>query len=112
MGCRGHGPRRPDGAAPTDQRRGAEHDQQTRGLTALMITGDTRPESARDLVGHLVRSSVLCGPASCREVDHVAATNESVARLECGGADGVDAVEPVAAYAGGSGRAGGGVAGG
>src|SRR5215208_5930765 len=64
------------------------------------------------LVGHLVRSSVLCGPVSCREVDHVAATNESVARLECGGADGVDAVEPVAAYAGGSGRAGGGVAGG
>src|SRR5215204_5266144 len=64
------------------------------------------------LVGHSVRSSVLCGPVSCREVDHVAATNESVARLECGGADGVDAVEPVAAYAGGSGRAGGGVAGG
>src|SRR4051794_21322185 len=64
------------------------------------------------LVGHSVRSSVLCGPVSCREVDHVATTNESVARLECGGADGVDAVEPVAAYAGGSGRAGGGVAGG
>src|SRR3954449_4258710 len=64
------------------------------------------------LVGHSVRSSVLCGPVSCREVDDVATTNESVARLECGGADGVDAVEPVAAYAGGSGRAGGGVAGG
>src|SRR4051795_11724404 len=64
------------------------------------------------LVGHLVRSSVLCGPVSGREVDHVATTNESVARLECGGADGVDAVEPVAAYAGGSGCAGGGVAGG
>src|SRR3982751_6490469 len=64
------------------------------------------------LVGHLVRSLVLCGPVSCREVDHVAATNESVARLECGGADGVDAVEPVAAHACGSGRAGGGVAGG
>src|SRR5215207_3488430 len=68
-------------------------------------------EMWRTLVGHSVRSSVLCGPVSCREVDHVAATNESVARLECGGADGVDAVEPVAAYAGGSGRAGGGVAG-
>src|SRR3954452_9283207 len=66
----------------------------------------------RHLVGHSVRSSVLCGPVSCREVDDVATTNESVARLECGGADGVDAVEPVAAYAGGSGRAGGGVAGG
>src|SRR3954465_4280009 len=64
------------------------------------------------LVGHSVRSSVLCGPVSCREVDDVATTNESVARLECGGADGVDAVEPVAGYAGGSGRAGGGVAGG
>src|SRR3954469_8265469 len=64
------------------------------------------------LVGHSVRSSVLCGPVSGREVDHVAPTNESVARLECGGADGVDAGEPVAAYAGGSGRAGGGVAGG
>src|SRR4051812_29309772 len=68
--------------------------------------------SPTPLVGHSVRSSVLCGPVSCREVDDVATTNESVARLECGGADGVDAVEPVAAYAGGSGRAGGGVAGG
>src|SRR5215211_5778713 len=66
-----------------------------------------QPVEAPHLVGHSVRSSVLCGPVSCREVDDVATTNESVARLECGGADGVDAVEPVAAYAGGSGRAGG-----
>src|SRR3954452_22354972 len=69
-------------------------------------------ERLKHLVGHSVRSSVLCGPVSCREVDDVATTNESVARRERGGADGVDAVEPVAAYAGGSGRAGGGVAGG
>src|SRR4051794_22229791 len=74
-------------------------------LLVGMTTGDAP-------VGHSVRSSVLCGPVSCREVDDVATTNESVARLECGGADGVDAGEPVAAYAGGSGRAGGGVAGG
>src|SRR3954470_19462147 len=29
---------------------------------------------AGPLVGHSVRSSVLCGPVSCHEVDHVATT--------------------------------------
>src|SRR3954452_9760252 len=81
-------------------------------LLARALALGLRRVTLENLVGHSVRSVVLCGPVSCREVDDVATTNEAVARLECGGADGVDAVEPVAAYAGGSGRAGGGVAGG